>query len=110
MTLGALQVEHLAQCMQDVSACSLRFTVYTRDEDGAIVELLNTGMIGLGRFMQQQSSVREAHEVVLDFEDDVRMTMKFARAFLGHEHRRAAGFRGLRLMILLLAMLVLSFL
>ena len=62
--------------------CSLRFTVYTRDETsgggGRIVELLNTGMIGMGRFAMMEDDTVPLHdgskEMVLDFEDDVSDT------------------------------------
>ena len=70
-----MQVRHLSRCLRDVQACSLRFTVYTRDEHGAIVELLNTGMVDLGRFLQsdeeEDRTSLPVEEMVLDFEDDV---------------------------------------
>ena len=98
LELGA-QVAHLRRCMQDVEACSLRFTVYTRDEEGRIVELLNTGMLGITSFEEKQ-------QVVLDFEDDVRHT--FARVLL--LPARPPPVRGLRLLLVLAALALASLL
>jgi hypothetical protein len=47
------QVNHLSRCMLSVNAKCLRFTVYTRDDNGDIVELLNTGMLRVDEFMPQ---------------------------------------------------------
>ena len=111
--------------MQDVRASSLRFTVYTRDEadGGSIVELLNTGMIGLGRFSdEEESSIRSTSseggkELVLDFEDDVRGHHEPILAFglLLKDTQlnivsRALVPRGLRLLLVLLALLLVSLL
>lgn len=61
--------------MKDLDATSLRFTVYTRDDEGSIVELLNTGMIGIRRFLNVDGPREEGEsartEIILDYEDDV---------------------------------------
>ncbi len=104
-TLGT-QVEHLSQCMRDVDACSLRFSVYTRDEAqgrGRIVELLNTGMIGIGRLTMMELDA-ESEDVVLDFEDDVRRIFfetVFIQAASAARERASSGFRLLVGLILL---------
>lgn len=77
------QVHHLSECMRELDATSLRFTVYTRNDDGGIVELLNTGMIGIRRFLNADGQRTEHEEdarrvavqteIVLDYEDDVRI-------------------------------------
>ena len=100
--------------------------MYTRDErrDGRIVELLNTGMIGLGRLaaMENEAQVEEmvpvgtnntANEVVLDFEDDVRTSQQhmFAFVFLQPQSMMRKGVGsggGLRLLVVLLALLIAS--
>jgi hypothetical protein len=50
--------------MLSVNAKCLRFTVYTRDDNGDIVELLNTGMLRVDEFMPQnrQQQQQQHHD------------------------------------------------
>ena len=99
MPWNKTQISHLSQSLREVRASSLLFTVYTRDhENGRIVELLNTGMVGMRVFSAPHaphppSSADAPSEggatrpdltlgrVVLDFEEDVRQRRLFAHVF-----------------------------
>lgn len=100
--------------MRYVDASSLRFSVYTRDEaqGGRIVELLNTGMIGLGRLAMMEAEAEGEDGLVLNFEDDVRRMMFFDIAFVqaaAHAAAREEGKkRGFRLLVGLLLLFLVS--
>lgn len=83
-------MNHLAEAMHGLQVESLRFTVYKRGSDGGIIELINTGMVGIRRFSQQQRITTEvgghdavdSSEIVMDFENNVRMRIVTLREIL----------------------------
>lgn len=71
------QVAELSRHMQAHETEHIRFSVHTTDEDGSVVELLNTGMMEICEFMDVRPgrSRRPRHgcsEILLDFGNEVR--------------------------------------
>lgn len=100
----ALQVQDLATCIGDRNACYLRFTLYTMDADGGVVEIVNTGMVEVQCLMmlpQQQhehQAEEDVSEIVMHFGDSGSLVFCFlpaaAAAPAPGAHEAAAGAAG----------------